>query len=445
MPYQDELHALYAKADILERALRERLSQDDNLLSEFAEVKDKVAKLEAGRLPTSKVAALFAACIGTSLVASGLVAAFVSGPPSVVPQTTVVPLGFTSEVPNFSKQYKYSLRTSPANALISINGQDMGHSPVDLYFPEKEKPITYTVTTKLDGYQDFTTNITPADDAEGNFILEPSPNPTLEITAKPGSQKGSQWEGFVNSIRGSVEDLKTGAACVIETGPDDFSYMTFPLKEISVSCGGYTLYNWSKGSGNKTSEKFRQVNKDGLSGLVAFRAEERGLSTTQPELELDTLNRKVRLFQNNSPAWEIVIVLTRSTGDLYLDSATIPDVYNPIPIETTTETKLEVTKISGEAKLTRGQSCQVKTSPPEKLYLWRYNCQAEVTCGDWSLRAESNHAVCYMAQDESLSSVLISTEDKRQTFTLDVKTGEATLVDSSSEKSWGASFASPKE
>jgi hypothetical protein len=94
----------------------------------------------------------------------------------------------TPEVPTTpdnvpTKEIRYTLRTTPSGAKVLVNGQEMGRSPIELFFPLKNQAFEYKITASLDGYQEQQFLLNPTADGEKTLALEPISQPATTPAA----------------------------------------------------------------------------------------------------------------------------------------------------------------------------------------------------------------------------------------------------------------------
>jgi PEGA domain len=83
------------------------------------------------------------------------------------------------------KEVKYTLRTVPSGASVLVNGQDMGRSPIELFFPVKNQAVEYKISVALNGYKEQQFQLNPTVDGEKSLTLERNEQPVTQPNSTP--------------------------------------------------------------------------------------------------------------------------------------------------------------------------------------------------------------------------------------------------------------------
>jgi len=262
----------------------------------------------------------------------------------------------------------------------------------------------------------------------------PPPEPSSSPAPPEPSYDGmAEWVGTVSAIEGR-EDLSVGEGCVVRAEAGSLAYRLGP-ERLEVRCGEVVLYQRAV-SRREPSSPFERWEcrvrgqRESEGGLYAFRCSDRGLREDRPELELDTLAKRARLWTD-----EFSIELALAHPAVRTPEQMNPNIEMSLPIREGLTRSGEVIRSNGPVEA--GASCQLTLEPADHGDDWERrheNCRASLRCG--GRRVFQQSASCLVDRDLQLTGLRIIDDESPVAVQGDFES--LTVASIGAERTWTA-------
>ena len=231
------------------------------------------------------------------------------------------------------------------------------------------------------------------------------PTPARPIVPYDGM---AEWAGAVSEVDGR-SDVAAGDTCVVRAEARSLAYQLAPQR-LEVRCGDALLYERAV-SRNQPANAFERWEcdvrgqREDEGGLYAMTCSDRGVRTDRPELELDTLTKRVRLWTD-----EYSVVIELEHAAVHTPQPMNPNIEMSLPIQQSLSRSGEVLRSNGP--LTTGAGCELRLQPADQPDSWagrHHNCRASLRCGGRSVVDQS--LLCLVDPDLNLTGLRIIDEE----------------------------------
>lgn len=276
------------------------------------------------------------------------------------------------------------------------------------------------------------------DEAEEAEKVEKAParDQTVVETAKVSLT----WTGTITESKGKAPSVST--PCTLQTRVRSTSNDTVNHDQMTVTCGGKTLYDESASMKGDSHTEWTMTESPVAGDVSVYaytlKASDVGTRTgDRNQMTVSTKDRELIVYRDNAPTFRVKIDVAPRT-DARRGKPLFEEDAPPFP--SVSRSTLTLTTSSGKLPF-EGKSCELVISPG-----WtKFNCTVQMTCaGKIAFGADgSGHEKCTLAGGKpvAFSDTEPTSKDADPELTLDSHAHTATLADVNSDGStYSATF-----